>query len=173
MRIDERAGDDARTSPARRGVLVIDGVLLASAVTLLILAVSLNETARRFPIGVLAVSVVLLVVDLAVELVPSLRDRLRPIDAGLIAPPDDLAGTAKEQIGGNAQSGTAVGERTALVWVVGFGVAMYVFGYRVAGPLAVAAFSAYLKVPVRVWVPIVTVLALLNHFVLYELFTLR
>lgn len=163
---------------ARTRVVATDVFLIAVLLVLLVLALDLSGTARRFPLLAITVTLALLALDLASELVPAIRRRMAVFDRGLIEVREDVAESAKEasergRTDESHDAPRAFKDWVVLAWITALGVGMYVLGYLIAVPVFVAAFSIFARVPMRVWVSTTVAIMLLNYFVLHQLFNLR
>jgi hypothetical protein len=164
---------------ARRGVVAIDLTLIVGLLVLLATALDLRSaTARRFPLLALGVTLALLAVDLAGELLPAVRRRLAVFERGLIEVPEDVARAVEKAAAGapedrEAETPRAFRDWVVLLWITALGIGMYAVGYLIAIPVFIVAFSVYARVPPKVWIGTTLAVVALNYFALYQVFNLR
>jgi Tripartite tricarboxylate transporter TctB family len=169
----------------RPGALAIDVVVLLVLLGLLPETLGLGEGARRFPLVLMVVTVLLVCLDAAIELFPAVRRRTRFLEADFVEVDlDSVAPPAAPPAEGDPVPHDPEPEpeqprfralRTweAVAWLTGLGVAMYFLGYVVATPIFLALFFLWARVPIRIAVTITVVMTALNYFVFYDYLGLR
>ncbi|MQA03423.1 MAG: hypothetical protein GEV07_12095 [Streptosporangiales bacterium] len=171
MNAPERLATVAANRPRwLTGAVVVDVVLIVFLSYLLYETTQLFGGARRFPIVTLPVTIGLLVLDLVLTLVPSLRRRLGFVERDYIkvAPAGSASadGEAEQQAGARQR---VLSPWLVLLWLLALGLGMYFLGYAIMTPVFLVAFFLWVRVPLKVAAGITIVMSALNYLVFYQL----
>lgn len=180
--IAPRAGStppETEVSARRRrpGAIAIDTTLVVLLLALLPQTLDLNEGARRFPIGTIAVLLALLLLDLAIELFPPVRRALAFLESDFVPTTPDAVvvdevlheqEVEQEEAAKREHNFRSIGPWAALAWLAALGAGMFFLGYVTVTPVFLALFFLWARVPLKVAIGITLTLSAFNYLVFYE-----